>query len=437
MTNSKLSRRGFIDRSVATLVAAGLPLWYARQVVAQEVQKSAEAKKPVAANDKLRLGQIGCGGQGTGITKSAMRHKGVELVAVCDVDKSRREKIAKELGGDQDIKTYNDYRDLVARDDIDIVTIGTPDHWHALTAVAAMKAGKDVYCEKPLTLYLSEGQKMVKVARSTGRVLQTGSQQRSDARFRLACQLVRNGRIGKIRSVEARIGDNPVGGPFQSAPVPEGLDWDMWLGQTPKVDYIPERCHYEFRWWREYSGGKSTDWGAHHNDIAQWGLGMDGSGPVSVEAKGDHTPTDGKSYNFPKHFKITYTYANGAELITKSNGENGVIFEGENGWIFVSRGRIEASNKKLLDEPLRPEDQALQVSNDHMGNFLDCVRDRQRPICDVEIGHRSVSVCHLGNISLWTGRKLQWDPAAEQFVNDAEANGMLTRPMRAPWKLEV
>jgi predicted dehydrogenase len=340
--------------------------------------------------------------------------------------------------GFSDATGYKDFRELLDRKDVNAVTIATPDHWHTLVALEALRKGKDVYCEKPLTLTIDEGKLLVKTVRDTGRVFQVGSQQRSDARFRLACQLVRNGRIGKLTKVETRIGDNPRGGPFPVVAPPKELDWDFWQGPTPKVEYVERRCHYEFRWWYEYSGGKMTDWGAHHNDIAQWGLGADSTGPVAVEAEGEKPSADPHSYNCHPTFKVTYTYANGARVVCTSGGENGVRFEGEGGrWIFVSRGRIGASDKKLLDEPLPADAVRLYVSNNHMGNFLEGVRTRKATVCPAEVGHRSVSVCHLGAIALRSGKKLKWDPAQEVFVGDAEANKWLSRPMRAPWKLEA
>jgi len=316
-----------------------------------------------------------------------------------------------------------------------------------------MKNKKDVYCEKPLTLTINEGKAMLKVARANDIVFQTGSQQRSDSRFRMACELVRNGRLGKIRTVETRIGENPQGGPFKQEEPPAELNYDFWLGQTPVEPYCKQRCHYEFRWWQTYSGGKMTDWGAHHNDIAQWGLGMDGNGPISVEAMGYPIETRPFCYNHPRNFEISYKYANGAEVICMGRGENGILFVGEpeagtvdargrkrpgkDRWIFVDRGHIRASDEKLLKEPLPQDATRLYVSNDHMGNWLDCLRSRKRPICDVEVGHRSVTVCHLGNIALKLKRKLHWDPATQEFVGDTEANSMLSREMRSPWKLEV
>ncbi len=432
-----VSRRGFMDRSLLALTAgAGLPLWYAREVVAGQAEKESDSSKQ-GANDQIVMAAIGVGGQGTGIMKWAKRKPNVKFVAVCDVDAGRRKKAAAEVG--KDCREYADFRELLDKEKLDAVTIGTVDHWHALTSIAAMKHGCDVYCEKPLTLTIEEGKAMVKAARKYDRVFQTGSQQRSDARYRLACELVRNGRIGKVHTVEARIGDNPAGGPFKESEVPEGLDWNFWKGPTADVPYVKERCHYEFRWWYEYSGGKMTDWGAHHNDIAQWGLGMDGSGPVSVTASGVRPSSKPNSYNCHPHFAVSYRYGNGARLITTSDGENGNRFIGDRGWIFVNRERIEASDPKLLEEPLPKDALRLYESNDHMGNFMDGIRTRKRCICDVEIGYRSVSVCHIGAIALRLGIPLDWDPIAEQFVGPRaeKGNAMLSREMRSPWKLEV
>jgi predicted dehydrogenase len=446
MQRDTLSRRGFLERSLLGLTAgAGLPAWFAREVVSAEEIQAAQAKKPVAANDRVVMGAIGIGSpqsRGRAIMRDALRQK-AEYVAVCDVDANHRVRAAKEVG--KDCAKYEDFRELLDRKDLDAVTIAVPDHWHALIAIEAMKKGKDVYGEKPLALTIAEGRAMVKVARATERVFQTGSQQRSDARFRLACELVRNGRIGKIHTVQTHIGSNPQSPSIPTVPPPAGLNWDFWLGPAPKVDYAEltrgkqtfTRCHYEFRWWYEYSGGKMTDWGAHHNDIAQWGLGMDHSGPVAVEAEGTPPSSAPNSYNCHPQFKVTYTYANGTKLICQSGGENGIRFEGEDGkWIFVNRGKIEASDEKLLDEPLPKNAVRLEVSPNHMANFMTCRQTRKRPICDVEIGHRSVTVCHIGVIALRTGKKLTWDPAQEQF-GEADTNKWLSRPMRAPWRLEA
>jgi predicted dehydrogenase len=458
MNQGNLSRRGFLQRSLAGLLAAGLPAWYAREMLAAEAALAPPEKK-LSPNDALLMGAIGIGSpqsRGKAIYAAAKKHPGVRYVAACDVDGRHLNKALEFMkrDGSSEAAGYKDFRELLDRKDINAVTIATPDHWHTLIALDALRKGKDVYCEKPLTLTIDEGKALVKVARAAGRVFQVGSQQRSDGRFRLACELVRNGRLGKIQRVETRIGENPQGGPFPVQKPPKELDWAFWLGQAPMVEYVEPRCHYEFRWWYEYSGGKMTDWGAHHNDIAQWGLGMDGSGPVAVEAQGEKPSTDPHSYNCHRNFKITYTYANGARLVCSSHQlegaldpkknqagkshDNGVLFVGDNDkWIFVSREIIEASDKKLIDEPLPANAERLYVSNDHMGNFLECLKTHKKPICDVEIGHRSVTVCHLGTIALRSGKKLKWDPARQEFAGDSEANQWLRREMRAPWKLEV
>jgi predicted dehydrogenase len=457
MSKGNLSRRGFLQRSLAAMGAAGLPAWYAHEVNAFTEKAAADDKKPVSANDKLSVALIGCGGQGRGIMRGCMKNKGVQVVAVCDVDKNHRlETIAKDLGGSKDVKGYEDFRECLDQKGIDAVLIGTPDHWHTLIAIDAMRKKKDVYCEKPLTLTIAEGIALVKVAKETKRIFQVGTQQRSDGRFRQACELVRNGRIGKIKTVETHIGPNPRGGPFKTEPVPAGLNWDFWLGTTPKVPYIKQRCHYEFRWWYEYSGGKMTDWGAHHNDIAQWGLGKDGSGPVAVESEGQTPSKDPNSYNCHPTFKVTYTYDNGAKVVCLSKDPEGVRFEGEEGWIYVNRGLISASDQKdkpergrkgkpgkkggpskILDTKLPSDAVRLYVSNDHMRNWLDGIRTRKECICPAEVGHRSVSVCHIGVISLRLGgKKLKWDPVKEKF-DDEDANKMLSRPMRGDWKLDV
>jgi predicted dehydrogenase len=438
MNRGNLSRRGFLQGSLVAMAAAGLPAWYARETLAAE--EEADAKK---SSDAVIMGAIGIGSpqsRGRAIAHDALNTKRARYVAVCDVDGRHRDNAVADMKKrDQEVKAVKDYRELLDNKDIQAVTIATPDHWHALIAIEAMKKGKDVYCEKPLTLTVAEGLPIVEVARKTGRIFQTGSMQRSDGRFRLACELVRNGRIGKVKTVETRIGgiDMTKVGPFKKEPPPRELDWDFWQGPTGPMDFIPQRCHYEFRWWYDYSGGKMTDWGAHHNDIAQWGLGTDDSGPVAVEGVGiaEKRPD---CYDVHSEFMVKYTYPSGTELLCTSAGENGVRFIGEDGrWIFVSRGRIDASDKKLLSEPL-PEDRKvrLYVSNNHMANFLDGVRDRKACICPAEVGFHSVVVCHIGAIALRTGKNLKWDPKKYRFDDD-EANKMLGRPMRAPWKLEV
>jgi predicted dehydrogenase len=341
-------------------------------------------------------------------------------------------------------KMIKDYRDLLALQDIDAVIIVTPDHWHALPAIAAAKAKKDIYCEKPLSLTVAEGRAMVKAARDNNIVFQTGSQQRTEfgGMFRLACELVRNGRLGKLRLIETRIDGAPVGGPFSETPPPSELDWDFWLGPAPKVPFVREKCHYTFRWFYDYSGGKMTDWGAHHNDVAQWALGMDEGGPQGVMAMGTvASPTGG--YTCHSQFIVRYEYgrchefAENVPVYCTSDSQNGVWFEGKNGWLFVNRDRITASDKKIIDEPLSDSAVRLGTATNHMNNWLDCIKSRQKPAADVSIAHQSATVCHIGNIALrfYPGKHLTWKPSEERF-GEAEANEHLLRTMRAPWKLE-
>jgi predicted dehydrogenase len=435
-----LSRRGFIQRSLAGLAATGLPAWFANEVIADAEQQN----QPAQGSDTIVMGHIGCGGRGRDIAGAARRLPGVQYVACCDVDRGRREQFANWLG--QGTTQFNDYRELLARNDIQAVTVATVDHWHALVAIEAMRRGKDVYCEKPLTFTIAEGKAMVRVARETNRRLQTGSQQRTEfnGRFLLATELVRNGRIGKVQSIECRVGDNPTGGPFRQQPAPEGLDWDFWLGPTPHCDYVPEKCHYTFRWFYDYSGGKMTDWGAHHLDIAQWMLDMDNSGPTEVEGTGEGVDPRPLCYTCHPRFTANYRYANGA-IVKATDGmqaprevNNGVLVVGENNrWIFVSRGTLTASDRRIIDEPLPNNAVRLGQGNNHMQNFLNCVRSRQQPICNVEVGHRSCSVCHLGTLAIRSGQRLRWNPEAEEFVDNPRANQWLSRPMRAPWRLEA
>lgn len=416
------SRRRFLATSTS-LAAAGVlgPQWFA-------TMHRALGDEPRSKNDRLTIGAIGMGGQGSHIAHAAARFG--DVVAVCDVDREHADKAKASFGGKPDI--YEDYRKLVERSDIEAVTIGTPDHWHTAVCLAALRAGKDVYCEKPLTLTIDEGKLLVKTVAETGRVFQVGTQQRSDDRFRTACELVRNGRIGKLKRVTVTLPDSPAGGPFAKQAPPPHLNWDFWLGQAPLVDYIPERCHYQFRWWYEYSGGIMTDWGAHHMDIAHWGMGVEDSGPLTIEGKGT-LPNIPDGYNTPNLFTVDYTYPNDVTLHVNI-GDNGVLFEGDKSRVYVNRGRISGKPvEELKDNPLPDDAIRLVKSRDHMGNFVACVKSREKPISDVVSQHRSISACHLANISLRLGRKLTWDAAKEQFVGDSEADSMLSRPQRAPY----
>ncbi|MBM3500032.1 MAG: Gfo/Idh/MocA family oxidoreductase [Armatimonadetes bacterium] len=415
--DSQQSRRDFLKTTAGGMAAIGLPYFV--------------GSRAWGANDRLGVGLIGVGGMGNGHLGWALGNRAVEVLAVCDVDAERRESAADRAG--DGCAGYNDYRELLDRSDIDAVIISTPDHWHALQSAHACEAGKDVFCEKPLTLTISEGRHLANTVRRTERVLQTGSMQRSSWEFRLACELVRNGRIGKVHTVRVVIGGAPGGDYAPDEPPPPELDWDLWLGPAPWVPYNRLRHPYGFRWFFDYSGGKMTDWGAHHNDIAQWGLGMDHTGPEWIEGQGVF-PTEG-CYDVATAFEITYEYAGGQKVICSSEGRFGVTFEGEDGWVWVTRGDIETEPKELRDGVFGVADERLYFSPHHHEDWLNCIRTRERPICDVEIGHRSVTVCHLGNISMRTGRKLHWDPAVEQFIDDPDANRWLGHPYRAPWRL--
>jgi predicted dehydrogenase len=441
MVRRSQNRREFLRVSAASSLL--LPLAPTGRTLAQETRPK---------NERPRLALIGCGGQGTGDAHGAA-HYG-DFLAVCDVDKSHAAKAKddRNLGkGKADV--YEDYRKVLDRNDIDAVIIGTPDHWHSKILIETMKAGKDAYCEKPLTLTIDEGKKIGQVARSTGRVVQVGTQQRSDHNnvFLLAVALVRSGRIGKIRKVTAAIGGGPTGGPFPKEQPPADLNWDMWLGQAPKVDYIQKRCHYEFRWWYEYSGGKLTDWGAHHVDVGMWGLGMDNSGPSTIEvAKGvlpvaykNGWPTVDDKYNTPTEFLVRAKFPGDVTLEIRDDTENGVTFQGSNGKIFVTRDRIELEGgavNALWKDPV-PEATLVELRKGkkvagHMANFIECCRDRGTPASDVWSHHRAMTTCHLANIAIRLGgRKLTWDPNTEQIVGDPEANGWLTRPQRAGYEV--
>jgi predicted dehydrogenase len=420
---------------------AGLPAWF----MERERALAAVAPRAASPNDRPGIALVGCGGMGRGDAQNATRFG--EIIAVCDVDDSRAEAAAKQFAKDGKTPAkYHDFRKVMERDDVQVIVQATPDHWHTLVNLAAAKARKDVYGEKPLTLTIDEGKRLVQAVRQNKTILQTGSQQRSDQHFRLACELVRNGRLGKLRQVTVFLPAGLHGGPFPTLPVPEGLDWDFYLGQAPKVDYVKERCHLTFRYWYDYSGGTMTDWGAHHNDIARWAIGLDG--PVAVEGRRLNDPVPG-GYTAYSEYEVAFTWANGVQHVVKTTKDdniyggvvnqqgqrNGIRFEGSDGWIWVTRGDLTASDDAVLTTPLAESALHLEQSGDHMGNFFECVRSRKDPICHVEVGHRSASVCHLGAISLRLGRKLPWDPAKQQFVGDgaAEGNTYVVRERRKPY----
>ncbi|WP_425616315.1 Gfo/Idh/MocA family protein [Anatilimnocola sp. NA78] len=420
MARSQVSRRQFLGTSAA-IAASTIAIPYF-------VPKSA-----FGAADKIVTGHIGVGRQGMSNLSPFLSN----AAAVCDVDKSHAAAAAKKVTekGNQ-CEVYTDYRRLLERKDIDAVVVTTPDHWHAKITIDACNAGKDVYVEKPLTLFVTEGRKMVEAARANKRVVQTGSQQRSSKEFRQACELTRSGYLGKIHTVLVGLPKtNHPGEPVPDSDPPAELDYDTWLGPAPARPYNKLRVHYNFRFFWDYSGGQMTNFGAHHIDIAQWGLGMDNSGPVEFEGTATFHPK--KWHEVSETCKVNCTYANGVKMVITQGHSDvpaGITFIGDKGQIWVNRGKITSSIEGLLETKLKDTDTKLYNSPGHHKDFLACIASRENPICDVEIGHRSATVCHLANAATRVGKKLKWDPVAEK-VDDADAAKLLDRPYRAPWTL--
>ncbi len=386
------------------------------------------------ANDRITTGHIGVRNQGLSNLRALINN----AVAVCDVDREVLGKAVKQV--EQTGRTcdgFADHRRMLDRKDIDAVVISTPDHWHALMTMDACAAGKDVYCEKPLSLTIQEGQRMVAAARRYQRIVQTGSQQRSDARFRLACEFVRAGRVGKLQEILVGIPEpNHPGEPIPDSDPPGELDYDRWLGPAPLRPYNRQRVHYNFRFFWDYSGGQMTNFGAHQIDIAHWGMGVDDHGPSEVEGVATFHPQ--KWHDVSETCRITYRYPRDITMTVgqkQADIPEGVTFIGERGRIFVDRSKLTSTPDNLVQESLRDSDERLYISENHHQNFLDCIRSRKLPICDVAIGHRTATACHLGNIAIRLGRKIAWDADREQVVNDAEASQMLARPSRHPWNL--
>ncbi|NOX54256.1 MAG: Gfo/Idh/MocA family oxidoreductase [Planctomycetes bacterium] len=458
----RTTRRGFLSRSVAFAAStASVPYFF-----------SSRRTRAASPNDRLKIGAIGVGGRGMADTKNAARFG--DVVAVCDVDRRHAERAKKAFGGRPDV--YQDYRELLQRDDIDVIVNATPDHWHTLINIAALKAGKDVYTEKPLTLTIDEGKLLRRLVEETGRVVQVGTQQRSARQFQTAVELVRNGRIGQLRQVWVALPYfSTKGGPFPTEPVPDYLDWDLYQGQAPERPYCRQRTHKNFRWWYEYAGGIITDWGNHHMDIAHWGMDCELTGPLTVEARALF-PNKGREqcYNTPDRFFARMQYPNGVELLyfaalndrrlygsvakhepttseqvewlfgsdvpdeIKTFNRNGIMFVGEEGRLFVNRGGVYGkAAEELKQNPLPEGAWRVAPSSDHMGNFFDAVKQRREPVSPVRIQHRTVTACHLTNISLRLGRKITWDPEKEQIAGDEEADQMLHRPQREPYQLRA
>lgn len=411
----------------------------------------------VPPSDRIVMGAIGCGGKGQHNTDKFLKDPRVQFVAACDVDQNHLKTAAEKINkhhGNEDCATFGDFRELIKRTDIDAVHVSTPDHWHAVAAVNAMRSCKDVYCEKPLANSFGESKAIRDTVQQTGRVLQCGSHERSTSNCRFAAELVRNGRIGELQTVRVQMpceqkhhltarGTTTMPA---TQPVPEFLNWDMWQGHTQPTNYFPERCHF---WWRfilNYGGGEMTDRGAHIIDIGQLGMDMDRSGPVEFEAAGSQVA--GSPYDAFWDYKFTNTYANGVKLIGSTEGPRGLKFEGSEGWLFVAihGGALTASNPKILppkvregkpvgvDDPV-PEDFQVRLgrSPGHHQNFVDCVISREEPMATAEIGHRTATICHLNNIAMRVGRKLKWNPVSEAMIDDPEAGKLLVPPMRVPW----
>lgn len=427
------SRRSFLKSTLAAGIAGPL----AASVGRPDVKKS--------PNDRIQLGFIGVGVMGGGHVSRFLRSPQVQVVAICDVVRERKEhhqKVVESFYGKdkkgeyKGCQTYGDFRDLLDNKDVDAVLIATPDHWHAIICIAAAKARKDIYCEKPLTLNVAEGRKIVQAVKEGNVVFQTGSQQRSEfsGRFRKAVELVRNGRIGAVKTVRIGVGEPAVACDLPEQPIPDGTDWNFWSGPSPLRGYneilCPKGVHKHFPAWRsyrEYGGGGIADMGAHHFDIAQWALDMDASGPVAIEPPKKPNATQG----------LRFIYANGVVMIhDEFEGERAdCLFEGTKGKIFVSRSSLKTEPGDILEQPLEAKGFRAYPSTNHHQNWLDCLRSRKETICPAEVGHRSATICHLGNIGYRLHRPLRWDPNTEQFAGDAEANALLSREPRAPFTL--
>ncbi len=417
-------RRRFLKRAALGLVA---PTFIPRGVLGTADQRS--------ANERVVAALVGCGGRGKGLL-SIHQDPRCTVAAVCDCDRKHAAEVQKRIDGSE---AYTDFRSVLDRRDIDAVLVATPDQWHAPITVMACQAGKDVYCEKPLARSIGEGRKMVEVARRYDRVVQMGTQYRSMARSRQPCEWVRNGRLGKVHTVRLCHARNRTHPCEPHQPVPANLDWDMWLGPAPWADYHPLRCHHTFRWFMDYGGGSLADNGVHMFGVVSWAMNTDETGPVSIEATGRQAPDN--LYDAPVEMTVRYRFADpDFEMIWQQPGPDpdgpklSIDFVGTDAtlsgfWEFqVTEGEADLS-------PTRNDELHLVESDSHSGNWLDCIASRRRPVMDVAIGHRVTSFSHLGNIAYLLGRKLEWDPAAERFVDDDQANLLIHVPYREPWRL--
>jgi predicted dehydrogenase len=406
-----------------------------------------------APSNRINIGVVGTGGQARGLTQRAIKHQNVRVVALCDVDRNRlaeAKRLVDEFYGNTDCAVHADYRELLAREDVDAVICGTPDHWHALVCVEAARRGKDIYCEKPLTWSLGEGKAVVRAVKDNKRVFQVGSQQRSGGRFKLACQLVRNGYLGDIKHIFVSLPDfgNAVWVDEFPPPPPE-LDWEFYVGPAEWTPFHPKRYHWDWRWWMAFRGGQMMDWIGHHGDIAHMAMDWDNTGPKEVEGvRWDPVKERSNLYDAPARYMFNCKYTGGTTMTVanasdmpdnfKACGGLGTMFFGTRGrWIYVDRGGIKANDDKLLKTRFRKNDLRFRKEGDHMADFLNCVVSREECIAPVNAGHRSASIGHLGKIACMLGAKFKWDPKKERIVDNPALNGMLTRKYRGDWSLEA
>jgi predicted dehydrogenase len=427
------NRRQFLRQSAVTSAALAAPYFVPARLL------GGGAEQP---NERLAIGVIGVGGMGLGHLDWLLGRSDAEVVAIADVDAAHRQKALDAVHAKKpnaECAAYNDFRELLVRPDVDAVFIVTPDHWHALIGIAAAEAGKDIYCEKPLVNSIGEGRKLCDAIKKSGRILQCGSHERSNPNIRYAAELVQSGKLGEVKTVRVSM---PFSDPHhqevrsrQIAPVPAdvpaGFDYDFWLGPTENVPYADKRCHFWWRFNNRYGGGEMTDRGAHIIDLAQLALGRDDAGPVHFNAHG--TALTGGLYDAFFDFEFENQYADGVRIIGEKTGPRGLRFEGTEGWVFanIHGGKLEAEPASLLTEPKHHE--SVDAYAIHRQNFFDSVRSRQAPHATAEIGHRTATICHVNNLSMRLGRPLTWDPVAERFVGDDEANAHLMPAMREPW----
>ena len=432
---SNVSRRQFLVKAAGTAVGAiSFPYIVPSSVLGQRAR--------VAPSNRITMGCIGVGWQGGSNMNSFLGQKDCQIIAACDVDKNHLQGAVNRINGrykNKDCAAYHDFRQLLARDDIDAVSLGLPDHWHAVPAVAAARSGKDIFGEKPLSHNLKEGRAMCDAVKRYGRVWQTGSWQRSQSHFRKACELVVNGRIGKVHTVEVGLpaGHSDFGGTKGQegiGPPPAELDYDFWIGPAPYSPYCPARVHKNWRWHLDLGGGQLMDWIGHHVDIAHWGLGFDYAGPHEIEGSGEY-PKDGL-WNTATKYRLTAKYPKGTTMTIAGGHRDirgGTKWIGEDGWVWVDRGGLDANPKDILKDKIGPDEIHLFESPGHWRNFLDCVKSRKTTLTPCEVAHRSATPGHLGQIAMLLGRKIRFNPETEEIIGDPTATRMLGRPMRGPW----